>query len=47
MNEDVLVHYMVHKKDTEVKTGIKTIINCIIAYVQNTSVYFKYTPSFF
>ena len=42
---DILAHYMVHKKENQ-KTDILTIIRLIINYVQNNKVYFKYEPTF-
>jgi hypothetical protein len=43
--KDILIHYMVTKKENE-KTNIEKIIQSIIVYIQSNPIYFEYEPKF-
>lgn len=43
--KDILIHYMVTKKENE-QANIKKIIQSIMVYIQSNSIYFKYEPKF-
>ena len=45
--DDILIHYIVHKKEGTKKIKIKTLIHSIITYIQTHEVYFKYEPDFY
>ena len=46
MEKDILVHYMVYKKEKTSKPKMNIVIQSIYMYIQNHEIYFDYEPTF-
>ncbi len=44
---DIVVHYMVSKKEDTIDVNTSLLVSSIYKYVQNREIYFKYDPKFF
>ena len=47
MEKDILIHYIVSKKENAKKIKMDVLVQNIYSYVQNNETYFHYEPDFY